>query len=140
MRAIEPVLLGRTVLLGDDGLPKEARTPATITDFVRVDEVIRRFAAFGTFERHRPCHSASVQAMCTGAYLNPLAELRCCVPLVQFVRLLACQEKRPGTKEDHQPCRYYDCHKQNNHKTTLSAFNSAFGTVAFPTRQRQPLF
>jgi len=121
MRALEPVLLG------GDGMPTEARAPATITDFVRVDEVIRRFAAFGTFERHRPRHSANVQAMCTGAHLDPLAELCCCVPLVQLVRLLACEEKRPRTKEDHQPCRYYDRHKQNNHKATLSAFNSANG-------------
>jgi len=125
MRALEPVLLGGTLLLCGDGMPTEARAPATITDFVRVHEVIRRFAAFGTFERHRPRHSANVQTMCTGAHLNPLAELCCCVPLVQLVRLLACEEKRPRTKEDHQPCRYCDRHKQNNHKTTLPAFNSA---------------
>jgi hypothetical protein len=125
MRALEPVLLGGTALLSGDGMQAEARAPATITDFVRVDEVIRRFAAFGTFERHRPRHSANVQAMCTGAHLDPLAELCCCVPLVQLVRLLACEEKRPRTKEDHQPCRYCDRHKQNNHKTTLPAFDSA---------------
>src|ERR1700732_4574579 len=106
MRALEPVLLG------GDGMPTEARAPATITDFVRVDEVIRRLAAFGTFERHRPRHSANVQTMCTGAQLNPLPELRCRVPLVQFAGLLACEEKRPRTKEDNQPCRYYDRHKQ----------------------------
>jgi len=125
MRALEPMLLGRTLLLCGDGMPTEARAPATITDFVRVHEVIRRFAAFGTFERHRPRHSANVQTMCTGSHLNPLAELCCCVPLVQLVRLLACEEKGPRTKEDHQPCRYCDRHKQNNHKTTLPAFNSA---------------
>ena len=125
MRALEPVLLGGTLLLCGDGMPTEARAPATITDFVRVHEVIRRFAAFGTFERHRPRHSANVQTMWTGSHLNPLAELCCCVPLVQLVRLLACEEKGPRTKEDHQPCRYCDRHKQNNHKTTLPAFNSA---------------
>ena len=116
-----------TVLLGSYGMPPEARAPATIADFIRVDEVIRRFAAFGTFERHRPRHSANVQAMCTGAHLNPFAELCCCVPLVQLLRLLACKEKRPWTKENHQPCRYYDCHKQYDHKTTLPAFDSAYG-------------
>jgi hypothetical protein len=127
MRPLEPVLLGRTVLLGGDGMPTEARAPATITDFVRVDEVIRRFAAFGTFERHRPRHSANVQAICTGSHLNPLAELCCRVPLVQLVRLLTCEEKRPRTKQDHQPRRYYDRHKQYDHMKTLPAFNSFCG-------------
>ena len=127
MRALEPVLLGRSVLLGGDGMPTEARAPATITDFVRVDEVIRRFTAFGTFERHRPRHSANVQAMCTGSQLNPLAEFCCRVPLVQLVRLLTCEEKRPRTKEDHQPCCYYDSHKQYDHMKTLPAFNSFCG-------------
>jgi hypothetical protein len=127
MRALEPVLLGGTVLLGSYGMPPEARAPATIADFVRVNEVIRRLATFGTFKRHRPRHSANVQAMCTGSHLNPLAELCCCVPLVQLVRLLACEEKRPRTKEDHQPCRYDDRHKQYDHMKTLPAFNSAYG-------------
>jgi hypothetical protein len=119
MRALEPVLLG------GDGMPTEARAPATITDFVRVDEVIRRFAAFGTFERHRPRHSANLQAMCSGSHLNPLAELCCCVALVQLVRLLAFEEKRPRTKKGYQPCRYYDRHKQHDHMKTLPAFDSA---------------
>jgi hypothetical protein len=127
MRVLDPVLLGGTVLLGGDGMPPQAGTPATITNLVRVDEVIGRFAAFGTFERHRPRHSANVQTMCTGAQLNPLPEHCCRVPLVQFARLLACEEKRPRTKEDHQPCRYYDRHNQYDHETTLPAFNSAYG-------------
>jgi hypothetical protein len=43
------------------------------------------------------------------------------------LRLLACEEKRPWTKEDHQPCRYYDRHNQYDHETTLPAFNSGYG-------------
>ena len=119
------MLLSGTVLLRGHGMPTEAGAPATIADFVGVDEVIRRLAAFGTLERHRPRHSANVQTMCTGSHLNPLAELCCCVPLVQLVRLLACEEKRPRTKEDHQPCYYYDRYKQYDHETTLPAVNSA---------------
>ncbi len=110
--ATERRLLGGTVLPSGDGLSPQAGSPATITNLVRVDEVIRRLAAFGTFERYRPSHSANIQTMCTGAQLNPLPELRCRVPLVQFARLLACEEKRPGTKEDHQRCSYYDRHNQ----------------------------
>jgi hypothetical protein len=127
MRVLDPVLLGGTVLLCGDGMPPQASPPATITNLVRVDEVIGRLAAFGTFERHRPRHSANVQTMCTGAQLNPLPELCRRVPLVQFARLLACEEKGPGTKEDYQPCRYYDRHNQYDHETTLPAFNSDYG-------------
>jgi hypothetical protein len=127
MRVRDPVLLGGTVPPCGDGMPPQASPPATITNLVRVDEVIGRLAAFGTFERHRPRHSANVQTMCTGAQLNPLPELCRRVPLVQFARLLACEEKGPRTKEDHQPCRYYDRHNQHDHKTTLPTFNSAYG-------------
>jgi hypothetical protein len=77
MRALEPVLPGRR-----RGTP-EARSPATLTQFVRVDEVLRRLAASRTFQRHEPRHSANVQAICTGALLNPLAEFCCQIPLVE---------------------------------------------------------
>ena len=141
MRVLDPVLLGGTVLLGGDGMPPQAGTPATITNLVRVDEVIGRFAAFGTFERHRPRHSANVQTMCTGTQFDPLPEHCCRVPLVQFARLLACKEKRPRTKEDHQPCRYYDRHNQYDHETTRTpSIPPTVSTVASRTRGKQPFF
>src|ERR1700680_2158856 len=103
MRVLDPVLLGGTVLLGGDGMPPQAGPPATITNLVRVDEVIRRLAAFGTFERHRPRHSANVQTMCTGAQLNPLPALRCRVPLVQFADCSRVRKKGHGRRRTTNP-------------------------------------
>lgn len=101
-----------TVLLRGRRCPPQARSPATLTQFVRVDEVLRGLAASGTFQRHQPRHSANVQAVCTGALLNPLAEFCRQIPLVQRARFLTCMEKWPGTKQRHHACRYYDRHEQ----------------------------
>src|SRR5579862_9516233 len=111
MRTLETVLLG-----GRRG-PLETGAPATLAEFIRVDEVFRRLAAFGTFQRHEPCHSANLQAMCTGAPLNPLAEFRCQVLLVHWARVFTCKKKWPRTKQHHHACRYYDCQEQCDHMT-----------------------
>jgi hypothetical protein len=127
MRVLDALLLSGAVLLRRHGMPPEASAPAAIAEFVRVDEIVRRLTAFGAFERHGPRYSASVQAIYTGAHLNPLAELGCCIPFVQFAGLLTCEKKRPRPKQSHQACRRYERHEEYDHMTIPPASNISYG-------------
>ena len=76
----------QTVLLRGHGVMLQAGTPATLAEFIRIDEVIRTPAAFRTLQRHEPRRSAGVQATRTGTPFNPFAEFCRYVPLVQCTR------------------------------------------------------
>jgi hypothetical protein len=89
----------KTVLLRGRNTPLDAGPPATVADFIGVDEVIRIPPASRTFQRHEPRHSANMQTKCAGAHLHRLAEFCAQLPLVQRGRFLACKEKWPGTKQ-----------------------------------------
>jgi hypothetical protein len=96
----------KTALFRGRNPPLNAGPPATVTDFIGVDEVMRILPASRTFQRHRPRHSANMQTKSAGAHLDPLAEFCAQLALVRRARFLAFEEKWPGAKQHNHACHY----------------------------------
>ena len=80
----------------------QAGAPATLTDFVGIDEIIGSLAALGAFDGHGAGNTANVETTSASLAFNPFAEFPGKIsPGGLFVRgegFIGREEKRPRTQ------------------------------------------
>ena len=97
----------------------QAGTPAALTNFIGIDEIVGSLAALGAFDWHGPGHTANVEPASPGLTFNPFAEFPGDVSpgtlLFRGARFIGGQEERSRTQPQGQAYCNDDRQGHENH-------------------------